>query len=262
MNYDTITYSDWQFLYSALAGHQDVQPDIFSYNFNGRSGKFVVNPNGTILQIPYTDLKIVMTGGFSSFTITDENGVTYAFDQQENTSTSNAQSGKNELYVSSWYLSKVMMPDQKDSITFQYASGGGSTQFFTNFSEAVGQSYPSTTTLTTLNGTINVSQTEVQTGFLALTQISFPNGSITINYTSGYRTDIPSANNQISNILINRQAGGVVTPLKNWAFHQSYFFYQPAGTTLTYNDYRLRLDSLYEYGNDHVACSGNLQIYL
>ena len=61
----------------------DSEPDIFFFNFAGRSGKFVYGLADTVRSIPYQKLKIVPTQGaqqVTKWTITSENGTRYIFD--------------------------------------------------------------------------------------------------------------------------------------------------------------------------------------
>ncbi|MDB5089986.1 MAG: hypothetical protein JWR09_3980, partial [Mucilaginibacter sp.] len=138
----------------------DTEPDIFSYNFNGHSGKFVFS-QGTdkfnigvvapdqhkILPVPYSDLQVnyqfrgvedahLPYGNSSwilSFTIKDEDGNVYLFDKAEyqNTqitdygfysifTTSGGYGSSGLDYFSSWYLSKITTKLGK-VINFSYA---------------------------------------------------------------------------------------------------------------------------------------------
>lgn len=77
----------------------DTEPDIFEFNFNGKSGKFIFdNVNGvvSIHQVPWTGLKIeyvieeqIQSGkkynDFKSFTITDIDNTKYFFEAHETT---------------------------------------------------------------------------------------------------------------------------------------------------------------------------------
>ncbi|RXG11365.1 YD repeat-containing protein [Leeuwenhoekiella aestuarii] len=85
--------------YNALVQNRDTEPDIFEFNFNGKSGKFVFeNNNGTISihQIPWMGFKIdynVVRDSESpasnphfliaSFVITDTDNTQYFFEQPE-----------------------------------------------------------------------------------------------------------------------------------------------------------------------------------
>jgi len=63
----------------------DTEPDVFSFSFNGVSGKFVFDHTRTIRTIPYMDLKIEPTytsetnKKIISFKITTNDGYTYTF---------------------------------------------------------------------------------------------------------------------------------------------------------------------------------------
>jgi YD repeat-containing protein len=63
----------------------DTEPDMFSYNFGGYSGKFVFDNDGIIRPIPYRDIKIEYTQQsatnktLTGFKITTDNGFVYSF---------------------------------------------------------------------------------------------------------------------------------------------------------------------------------------
>lgn len=108
------------------AGKADSQNDIFNFNFNGRSGRFVLGKNNDILLLDRSKLKIekVITDPASysaritKFIITDEMGYKYEFADYEVTTTSAA--GLPPPHSSSWYLSKIVNPSGNDQIVFQY----------------------------------------------------------------------------------------------------------------------------------------------
>lgn len=119
-------YQDWNnmndaqrvdYLETIRISPTDLEPDIFTYNFPGYSGKFIMDGYGVPLPIPYTNLKIETntTGGeFSYFNITTPEGIIYKFHDNAVTSYASELSRPN-----SWYLSKVIHPEG-DSITFNY----------------------------------------------------------------------------------------------------------------------------------------------
>jgi YD repeat-containing protein len=117
----------------------DKEPDIFYFNFAGRTGKFVIDvDNGTpqIRLIPYQDLKIEYTANphIIEFRVTDEMGVTYIFSKIEQSTiftTANitpidygidmASGLTHEIksyepptgsktFISSWFLSRIETP--------------------------------------------------------------------------------------------------------------------------------------------------------
>lgn len=67
----------------------DAEPDIFSYNIPGKSGKFVFSQEDSLkpVFIPYQPLKVLYTPGQGTANmtmgITDESGINYQFDKSE-----------------------------------------------------------------------------------------------------------------------------------------------------------------------------------
>lgn len=57
----------------------DSEADLYSYNFLGYSGKFYVRDNGTVVQLPHTNLKIEIIGSLSQIVITNTEGVKFRF---------------------------------------------------------------------------------------------------------------------------------------------------------------------------------------
>lgn len=107
-----------------LDGRMDGQIDDYSFNFNGRSGKFFLGKNGDVLITPQQKLIIEKTTSgsgtniTSKITITTEDGFKYEFADQE-TSYSSTWTYARE-YPTAWYLSKIISPNGADVVTFQY----------------------------------------------------------------------------------------------------------------------------------------------
>lgn len=53
--------------YQMYSGNVDTQSDIFNYNFNGRSGRFVLGKNNDILFLDNAKLKVAWESGLSSW---------------------------------------------------------------------------------------------------------------------------------------------------------------------------------------------------
>ena len=106
----------------------DAEQDIFQFNFNGRSGKFLIGKNGQIVTVPLTKLKVsysVTSGGTSiaTFYIVTEDGVKYIFNDKEyeTDNLSFFKCGYNNMnYATSWYLSQIVAPFGTDTIYFNY----------------------------------------------------------------------------------------------------------------------------------------------
>lgn len=126
-NHPALTYS--------FAGDNDAEPDIFYYSFGNKSGKFVFDINGnsqSIELIPYEDIRISHTlnnnGEIIAFTITDEDGTQYFFEEVErikegqysDDEVSGLQMTSSE-YNSSWYLSKIKTKN-KQEVSFEYVN--------------------------------------------------------------------------------------------------------------------------------------------
>ncbi|PVD50042.1 hypothetical protein DC498_22240 [Terrimonas sp.] len=108
----------------------DGQPDVFSFNFNGYSGKFILDENLNPLLLNYSNLKIEKD--FSStdwnFKITGPDGVQYFFggeNARERTKkiTAGAGCGRNiTVFIpTAWYLKKIVHPNN-DEIIFTYST--------------------------------------------------------------------------------------------------------------------------------------------
>jgi YD repeat-containing protein len=107
----------------------DGQPDLFSFNFNGYTGRFILDNNLNPILLTHSNLKI--ESGFTSsssltFKITTGDGVQYFFGGDSATDFSrNIQAGEGcgRLYdtnvSTAWYLKKITHPNN-DTVTFTY----------------------------------------------------------------------------------------------------------------------------------------------
>lgn len=115
-------------------GRTDYMPDVFSYNFAGKSGTFTLRPEGTpnnltALTAPYDDIAIQThqsAGKIASFIITDDDGITYTFNQvevnYENLSTTHPTPPTifDESINTSWYISNIADPKTGAAVSFSY----------------------------------------------------------------------------------------------------------------------------------------------
>jgi YD repeat-containing protein len=117
----------------------DTDPDQFNYSFNGISGGFVFKKDKTIMQIPHKSSKITCDFMNFTFTIVDENGVTYLFKTVENTNVWTATKPSNsqiKTIKSGWYLTEMISADKAEHIYFNYYENDTSGPVRTNsFSE-------------------------------------------------------------------------------------------------------------------------------
>jgi YD repeat-containing protein len=120
-NYNSI------FLPELARGVLDTEPDLFTFNFNGHTGKFVFDENRTARLLTDDNLKIeVVHSGltFQYWKITTEDGLQYYFGEANNndvlSSTSNVQDFVNTGKPSSWFLTRIVNPNTKETVTFTY----------------------------------------------------------------------------------------------------------------------------------------------
>ena len=114
--------------YALEVGHGviDGEPDIFSFNIEGYSGKFYFNSNQEPILVPQQDINIEPVFGnnsaaidyLSGFIVTPPNGVKYYFGDGE--IEISKYGGNSNPLVSSWYLKRISTPDDLYAIDFSY----------------------------------------------------------------------------------------------------------------------------------------------
>ena len=137
-NLDIYCYGTYWFLRNCWADTTDTEPDIFNYNFDGYSGKFIIDPNNfaKIYSIPYNNLKIEINFdtinyvGLKSFIITTPEGVKYLFGDEYIETTREILLGCAECVINrtqkrnmktAWYLKRIDYPTG-EYINFYYDS--------------------------------------------------------------------------------------------------------------------------------------------
>ena len=111
-----------QFYKAAGQESADTERDIYSFNFNGNSGKFVYDKNGIPVFVNNQKIKIERTGeNNADFLLTATNGIKYYFTEKETTAFRNQGAGHSVVSgsVTAWYLSKMVHPNGSE-INFTY----------------------------------------------------------------------------------------------------------------------------------------------
>jgi hypothetical protein len=117
-----------------IRGEKDGEPDMYSFNFSGYSGKFYFHDDRTPVLVPEQDLKIVPNfqgpGKMDGFTITTPDGTNYYFGRTPSTTDTdpieftNPYSVQNGSFInaiiSGWYLYKVASADGQFAINLSY----------------------------------------------------------------------------------------------------------------------------------------------
>lgn len=112
----------------------DLEPDVFSYNFQGYCGKFIIRKNRQIVQQTPSPLRIqLLDSSGSAFQIITPDGIEYVFGKTEQCNLSVAP--VNLTYVTSWYLTKIIATTSEE-IDFNYTTDNAiSVTPFFNLSE-------------------------------------------------------------------------------------------------------------------------------
>jgi len=106
----------------------DGECDIFQFNVGSISGKFYFKKNGEIQLVSQSNIKISYSMNTSpsyinEFTITDESGNKYIFNEKEWSSSTNSLGATPPIappYISSWYIKKIIAVDSNKEIIFNY----------------------------------------------------------------------------------------------------------------------------------------------
>lgn len=180
----------------------DGQMDIFQVNAPGLSAKFYLGKNGSILTVPKQKIKIIpafnsnlgiTASTIESFTVIDQQGVRYVFNEREittlTTSSGNNNSGLyNKSHITAWYISSIIAPFNEDTISFTYQNTSTSRdiQFPPSHMQSLWNVFQSSAN--NPSGTISVSGKR-------LTGVHFPDKTrVDLVYDSQLRCDVQNEN--------------------------------------------------------------------
>lgn len=257
--------ADSAYLNATINNKIDGEPDMFYFNFLGHTGKMVFDTLGHPAYLPDQGIRVIKHPIHSSpdsvtngWILKDFSGVTYEFgtDTSSKELTLVGIEGKPISdaisYVSSWYITRIISADGKDTINFNYSTGPnmGYTQYrniltYTIHDDiTIKRTSPFTkhTKRTDNNSAQNVNTINVNTSIQVLSpkylsSIRSNMGWITFSYNS--RSDLSGgqALYQMKTYTVNDSA----TPLKTYTFNESYFMALTPDIS-DYNNKRLRLD--------------------
>jgi hypothetical protein len=239
-----------QFEQNVALGVWDGEPDIFFFNFLGRSGKFYLDASGTAYTIPYQDIIIkpaICVSGRQEWEIIDENGTRYFFGStasHKETSTYKKVSPSNSpstSYVSTWHLSKVLNANRTDSLTFTYSSY--SAIYYNYYYTKVELSNPCNTSVSQFKN----ESTQITVSARYPVQINSLAGRIELGWASG-RKDI-SGGVYLSTVSLFNADNQLITKSR-----LEYSYFNATGCTGSNNlCSRLRLDKVYDLAPDPIA---------
>jgi len=246
----------WDTLYRVAEAEWEFEPDIFTFNFVGRTGRFVIDPyNSTtsdieVITIPYSKLRIEATlsgGQITEWEIIDENGIMYVFSDVENTYSYSWEAGgsksrPNPTFKSSWHLSEITFPNSKDKIKFSY--GSMDEEYEITYKQIKYEDDDNCGAL----GTKRITN-RLDIGTLKIESIEFPLGKIEFIEHSG-RDDLDNSSGcYLDSVYVYNYLGDTVR-----IFDLDYTFVTGNSSGLPgeegYMKKRLRLDSVEELGKD------------
>jgi hypothetical protein len=222
-------------LHMLSAGVVDGSPDLYSYHFNGKSGKFIFI-DGQAVLLPKQPLAIAPLTQESLIKITDEQGNIYTFSETEVSHSKSATSASSA--ISSWYLTSIVSPTQ-DRIDFEYVS----TQFRqqTTLSETKHYAENTGQHLSLEKHLFQVQTTTLQGK--ELSKIKFSQGEVHFFSTTN-REDIDDRSSayparRLEGIKVLDKQG---TCIRKYGFMYDYFLSKPGAQH--FNERRLKLISL------------------
>ena len=275
--YNTVTQA-------VMSGGADCEPDLYTFNVNGHTGKFVFDEKRNVRLLEDEDIKIKVSFSstsysFTSWMITTQDGIQYYF----------GEAGAHELVVpvtngnmpdansalpANWYLTRIVNPNTKDTVKFNYVPEvysygdlGPESQLYSGSS--------GTTALTNASNTGNLTSGGRVVSFITTNVIGLRLSSIVSkNYTVQFianntRTDLIQgyspgcylcANtsgpaNTLDSIKIYTNINN--TCIKKFALTHSYFTSSSASTAAVLattgdltDTYRLKLTSVSEISGD------------
>ncbi|KFF10059.1 hypothetical protein B0A62_13750 [Flavobacterium hydatis] len=101
------------FYKAAGQDNADTEKDLYSFNFNGNSGKFIYDKNNVPILTNHQKIKIERITNNTDFLLTTTNGVKYYFTEKETTAFRSQGEGHSVVNasVTAWYLTKIVHPN-------------------------------------------------------------------------------------------------------------------------------------------------------
>ncbi|SHN46179.1 hypothetical protein [Chitinophaga sp. CF418] len=222
----------------------DRQPDFFSYNIPGKSGKFIFSrESGSFLNFPYQPVQIKRISDANNFEITDDDGTKYIFGQTQSVTDDNFGIRTN---VQSWFLTQIISNDSQDTVFLKYndnsVSGSDLSEMSTASSTVVFNSRDDVYNGDMQKGAVETAGSSVIYSPAMLSEILFRQGKVTF-YSKGVRNDQGTS---LDSVVVYTKEGSAYKRLKKVSFQYGYFF---SGSQFpSASDYRLKLLSFSKEG--------------
>jgi hypothetical protein len=222
----------------------DSQPDLYFFNFTGKSGKFIFGEDNQPILIPNQNINVEHIGG--NFKITNDDGTIYWFEEKESVTSGMYGGSGDQTTVNSWYLTRILSHDGIDVINLSYKNDiEESYEYNCLFSEAIGG--------TVISGNSTVSQEPAALSGISYRrymqklpdEITFTNGEIEF-VTDDDRLD--QGVSRLSGIKV-WETHGTPTLIKETRLKHDYFVSADKQKQFPDNEqmrYRLKLVSVYD----------------
>ncbi|ANH81283.1 hypothetical protein A8C56_10055 [Niabella ginsenosidivorans] len=245
----------------SVDGGLDPEPDVFYYNFNGRSGKFYFDKNGVAQLNKDEAIAISWRAGSNPqeeiFTIKDELGFKYEFSDHEKTFYGTNEGAK----VSAWYLSKITSP-AGNSVLFTY-EGNSFNETIRSYADGLVEVVNGSAG--NINPPLNYTNTNTNVSGIRLKKITGTWEAIDFIYAATARLDLPGVPRLQKISVKNAQTN---QEIKYFNLYAGYF---EANNVRKYDgaqpesnkhlNYRLRLDSLEERSALDASIGGVYKFY-
>lgn len=212
----------------------DLGADIFFYNFNGHSGKFIWY-KGKAYCFPYDKASIYKAPNDSYIRIISEDGTVYNFQATETTTTKQVSPNDPYIapYISSWHLTQVISANKKDTISLGYSTGYTWREYAAAYNQTYQQFISGTGPCTPTTGLTSNHAISPSVNAVALQSIDCDN--VHVDFVAGSRTDIDGTYPSLQEIdVYDKNTSNI---LKHCVFSYEYF-----GAGQTYSNYeRLKL---------------------
>ncbi len=257
-NYSNPTYTDDIKFYLSQAGQglYDTEPDIYQYNFLGKSGKFYYNQEEEeFYTLPKDNLKIIWNSNNSTFKIILADGTTIFFAEKEVTTTSGNYCSPGGppntppvAVITCWYISKIVSADASEEMNFEYINETISYETINTSSKYLLLNQTGEAYLTPPDFNETICNQAVTWNAKRITNIYFTGGKATFIPNSTARCDL---GNSFS--LNSLEIYSNVTVIKKFGFEYDYFGKQIGIDPCLMNQdlLRLKLKSIKEYAYEN-----------
>jgi YD repeat-containing protein len=117
--------NDIWLVHSYAINQKDPEPDVYYYNFNGRSGQLMFDESGTFFSTGAEKIKFektLKTSPYTTWTLVDEQGTRYLFGSTGGAGVEETSTNGGDPNITAWYLTKMISADLSDTIHFEYTN--------------------------------------------------------------------------------------------------------------------------------------------